>query len=300
MRTTTPASTWAVMTACGRVDDLAGELDPAVDRARVHEHLARVQAPAVDLVLVGVLAQGRHEGLVHALVLHAQGVDDVGLGQVVEGEAHVAAERLDAARDQRRRPADGDPGAHLLEGEDVRARHARVQDVADDPDAQAVEAAQALAQGVDVEQRLSGVLVLAVAGVDDRRRRPLRDERGRPRPRGADDDGVGLVGVQGQDGVLQRLALLHARPAGREVHDVGAQALGRELEGRARARRGLVEEVQDGAPAQGRDLLDLAVGDLGERGRPVADALDRGAIEILDGEQVPHVSHLRGASSPAF
>ena len=122
-----------------RVDDLAGELDPAVDRAGVHEHLARVQAAAVDLVLVGVLAQGRHEGLVHALVLHAQGVDDVGLGQVVEGEAHVAAERLDAARDQRRRPADGDPGAHLLEGEDVRARHARVQDVADDPDAQAVE-----------------------------------------------------------------------------------------------------------------------------------------------------------------
>ena len=44
MRTTTPASTWAVMTRLRRVDDLAGELHAAVDRAGVHQHLARAQA----------------------------------------------------------------------------------------------------------------------------------------------------------------------------------------------------------------------------------------------------------------
>src|SRR3712207_8263798 len=43
-------------------------------------------------------------------------------------------------------------------------------------------------QGVDVEQRLRGVLVLAVAGVDDRRRAPARHEAGGARVRRADQD----------------------------------------------------------------------------------------------------------------
>ena len=43
------------------VDHLGGELDAAVDRARVHEHLAGAEPAAVDLVLRRVLAQARHE-----------------------------------------------------------------------------------------------------------------------------------------------------------------------------------------------------------------------------------------------
>ena len=175
------------------------------------------QAPAVDAVDAGVLAQRGDEGLLHPLVLHPQRVDDVGRAQAVEREAHVAAERLDVARDQRRRPADRHVGAHLLEGQDVGPRDPAVQDVADDPDARAVDVAQAAAQRVDVEQGLRRVLVLAVAGVDDRRRRPAADELGGAGPRRADDDRVGLVGAQREDGVLQRLALLDARAAGREV-----------------------------------------------------------------------------------
>src|SRR3712207_4044587 len=113
------------------------------------------------------------------------------------------------------------------------------------PDVRAVERA-GLAHGrVDVEQRLRRVLVLAVAGVDDRRAAPAGDEVGAARPRRADDDRVGLVGVEREDGVLERLALLDARPARGEVHDVGAQALGGELEARARPRGDLVEEVED-------------------------------------------------------
>ena len=95
MRTTTPAATCSAMTACGRVDHLGGELDAAVDRAGVHEHLARRQPAAVDLVARGVLAQRGHVGLGHALALHAQRVDDVGLGEVVERVRDLAAERLD-------------------------------------------------------------------------------------------------------------------------------------------------------------------------------------------------------------
>ena len=55
---------------------------------------------------------------------------------------------------------------------------------------------------------------------------------------------------------------------------------------RAGARRGLVEEVDDGAAAQRRDLLDLAAGDLGERLGAVEDPLDPGAVEVVDRDQV--------------
>ena len=53
------------------------------------------------------------------------------------------------------------------------------------------------------------------------------------------------------------------------------QRLRRQLERGARARGGLVEEVQHAPAAQRGHLLDLALGDLGERLRPVEDALDR-------------------------
>ena len=56
--------------------------------------------------------------------------------------------------------------------------------------------------------------------------------------------------------------------------------------------RGLVEEVQDAAAAEGRDLLDLALGDLGEGAGAVEDPLDVVALEVLDGEQVPHAGDL--------
>ena len=66
------------------VDHLRRELDAAVDRARVHEQLARAEPARVDLVVGGVLADRGHEGLVHPLALHPQRVDDVGLAEPVE------------------------------------------------------------------------------------------------------------------------------------------------------------------------------------------------------------------------
>ena len=140
---------------------------------------------------------------------------------------------------------------------------------------EAVERAEAPAQRVDVEQRLRRVLVLAVAGVDDRRRRPARR-----RASAAPAHGVRMTIASGLWAFSVRTVSLSDSPFSTldpladEVDDVGAQALGRELERRARARGGLVEEVQDGAAAQRRHLLDLAIGDLGEGGGAVADALD--------------------------
>src|SRR5204863_6842505 len=85
-------------------------------------------------------------------------------------------------------------------------------------------------------------------------------------------------------------ALLDARAARGEVHDVGGQPLGGELEGRARARARLVEEVEDRAPAPRGDLLDVAVGDLRERGGAVEQALDVVAREVGDGEEMLHAA----------
>ena len=78
------------------VDHLGRQLDAAVDRARVHQQLARPEPAGVDLVAGGVLAQRGHEALAHALALHPQRVDDVGLAEPVEVVGDLAAERLDS------------------------------------------------------------------------------------------------------------------------------------------------------------------------------------------------------------
>ena len=66
------------------------------------------------------------------------------------------------------------------------------------------------------------------------------------------------IASQRQRGVLEALALGDARALGGEVDDVGGEPLGGGLEGDAGAGGVLVEEVDDGAAAQGGQLLDLA------------------------------------------
>ena len=123
------------------------------------------------------------------------------------------ARGLDAARDQRRRPDQRDVRAAGQQQRDVRAGDARVQHVADDRDVHALEAAERLAHRVEVEQALRRVLVLAVAGVDDRGAGVAGGQRRRADLRVADDDDVGPVGVERQDRVLERLALVDRRAA---------------------------------------------------------------------------------------
>ena len=133
------------------------------------------KAAAVHLVLDGVLAERGDEALRHALLLHAQGVDDVRLVEAVDVVGDLAAERGGGVtRDERGRPAESDLGAHEAEGHGRGAGDATVEDVADDPDLLAVERVEAAAKRVDVQKRLAGVLVLAVARVDDGGVGPVR------------------------------------------------------------------------------------------------------------------------------
>lgn len=259
------------------VGDLGGDLHAAVHRAGVHHdgvlgHLRH--AVAVEPVPAGVLALGREEGRVHAFALHTQHHHRIGLRQhVVEVVRDLAGPGLDADRDERGRGHQGDLGAEGVQQVDVGAGHAAVQDVADDGDPAAVQvlaeagvaADQAAAHGEGVQQGLGGVLVGAVAGVDDGGVDPAggREPVGGAGGVVADDDRVGAHGLQGQRGVLQGFALGNGRTLRGEVDDVGREPLGGRLEGDPGAGRVLEEEVDDGEPAQGGQLLDRPVRDTG-------------------------------------
>ena len=98
----------------------------------------------------------------------------------------------------------------------------------------AVERAEPAAQRVDVEQRLGRVLVLAVAGVDDRRGRPAARRARRRRPTGVRMTiASGLWALSVRTVSFSDSPFSTLEPLAREVHDVGAQALGGELEARA-------------------------------------------------------------------
>ena len=131
------------------------------------------------------------------------------------------------------------------EGQQARQRMdgAAILQVAQHGDGQAVDLAQLLADGEQVEQRLGGVLADAVAGVDDRLAGVLGRQRGRAGLRVAQHDHIG-VAFQRADRVGQRLALGHRGVAHLVDRDhAAAQPLhGRGERGRGAGRR-LVEQV---------------------------------------------------------
>ena len=119
--------------------------------------------------------------------------------------------------------------------------------------------AEAAAQREDVEQRLGRVLVLAVAGVD--RPPPASSRRpAAPRPRAAS-------GSRSPPGRRPRASarcpcsdspLSTLEPAERTLTTSAERRLAASSKLELVRVRGLVEEVDDGPPAQRRDLLDLA------------------------------------------
>src|SRR5262249_59805059 len=68
---------------------------------------------------------------------------------------------------------------------------------------------------------------------------------------------------------------------------VGGEPLRGELEARRRARRGLVEDVDDGLAAQGRQLLQLPLERALEAARGGEQPLDVLTLEVADRDQMP-------------
>ena len=110
-------------------------------------------------------------------------------------------------------------------------------------DGQALDPAFFLPDGVQIQQRLRGMLPRAVAAVEDRDRGPVGQLLRAARHRVADDRHVG-VAFDHLAGVEQRLAL-GGRAGGLGLGDrqhLPAQAQHRGLEGETRARGRLVEQ----------------------------------------------------------
>ena len=161
-----------------------------------------------------------------------------------------------------------------------------MQDVAADRDGKALDAALAAADGERVEKRLRRVLVRAVAGVDDRALDLARQKMNGASGLMAHDENVRPHGVERRRGVDERLALLHRGGGDRHVHDVGAEPLAGDLERRLGAGRGLEEQVDLRAAAQGRLLLLDLPADLDRLVGKVEQGVDIARRKPLDPEQM--------------
>ena len=146
--------------------------------------------------------------------------------------------------------------AHNLQRGKQGAANTGVVDVTHQADLQALEAALVLPDGVKVKQSLGGVIVLAVASADNACRCILAHDVRSARVLVAHDDAINLVCVERLDGIDQALALDRRGGRSAKVQAVGRKALLSKLKRAARARRGLVEHVDDGLALKGRDLLD--------------------------------------------
>ena len=231
-----------------------------------------------------VLTEARHVRRLHPLALHPQHVHHVGGLDGSDVGRRLAAERLDAARKQRRRADESHVCADERESLDERAGDTAVEDVADDRHVEPVEPSERLAHREEVEERLGRVLALAVAGVDDRRIRVAGGELRRTDLSVANDDRVGVVGRQREQRVLERLALVQRGAGGLQRHHVRRELLRSELEARRGARRRLEEEVEHELALQRRQLLV----DAGEGACGLEDPLDVVAGEVGDGDQMLH------------
>ena len=172
MRTATPLATCWVTTVRGRSATSEAISTPRtigpgwVTMAWLGQALgpARREAPAGR-----VLAQARDERPAPPLGLQAQERDHVGVAERrVEVGGHLDRPTLERGREQAARCGEGDVGSQGGVGEHLGAGHPAVADVADDQDAQALEARDAelfgrgalalgqdLAHGEAVEQGLA-------------------------------------------------------------------------------------------------------------------------------------------------
>src|SRR5579884_1992185 len=154
------------------IGDLGGDFAAAIDGTGVHDDsvaMGQFQMLRPEAVKAEVLGGG-YRGLVLPLQLNAQHHDHVGIANGIAdvvGEAYSGSDPGQFRGKQRRRTAEHGLRAVTGKQVDVGACHAAVGDVADDGHVQILEGAAAVENGARIEQSLGGVLVGAVAGVDD-------------------------------------------------------------------------------------------------------------------------------------
>ena len=236
-----------------------------------------------------VIPRGGDGCTLHALLLDAQHVHDVEVGKKrVEVTGALGTEHVGASRQEGTRAHERHLGAHLHERRGKRAHDAGVHGVAHDAHTQAIDVAEPLADGVQVEQGLSGVGVLAVAGVDHAGLGGGGHDVGGAGVLCAADVHVHAHGVERLDGVNEGLALHHRARRARNRERVGTQTLASKLKGALRTRGGLEEQVHHRATAKGRELLDGAGVDFLEGMRAIENLLDVVARKLRSIDEVAH------------
>ena len=217
---------------------------------------------------------------------------------------------VSAHREVVRRDEDQPDVTVVLHQISERARGASPAEIAHQADDLAVDSAaafEAALQGVDVEQRLGRVLILAAAGIDDRDRSldAVHQRRGlgrHPRFTGAHDDHVD-VRAEGADAVFEALALDLRR--GRRIANL-ARAHPQEVTGiveRKEGPRGGLGEVEH-RPLVGQQRLQRASAEPGFRvlaqpGGQGTELVEQGPVELPRIEDVERAIHQTCSSGAA-
>ena len=130
-------------------------------------------------------------------------------------------------------------------------------DVAEDGDLQAAKIAELFAHGIEVEKRLGGMLVHAVAAVDDGGAHMLCQQVRRAAHRVANDDDVVFHRVKGVARIDERFALLHRTGGSGDVDRARAQIFCRQLERAAGAGAVFIKQRRHRAPLQVREFFEV-------------------------------------------
>src|ERR671933_1707446 len=183
---------------------------------------------------------------------------------------------------------------------------APMRKIADQRYAQAVDAPKLALNGVEVEERLGGVLVGAIAGVNDGHLGDRGHARGGAFLVVADDDAVGGASHDARR-VFQRLALRARRMLARVLcaDDPAAQTHHRHFKREARTRARLIEQRGQHAATQGVGAAatahDLFHGPSERKEVVEQAAIDvRGADEVAWSVHTPSVSHLGGVAGRSY
>ena len=260
------------------VDHRRVDLHTPVDRAGVHDDgvgLGQLQLLGRQAKALKVFLARRQQRAAHALVLQAQHDDHVtalnAFGQVIE-DAHPHLRHV--GRHQgfgADHPHFG--AAQSGQGVDVRARHARVQHVADDGHGEVGEIFFVVPDSEHVQQALGGMGVTPVTGVDHVHmgRDVLGNQIRRAGLAVAHHKNIGRHGRQIGNGVEQRLALAGRGAGNVQGVDIGRQAGGRDVKGGAGAGAVFKKQVEHAFAAQQWYFFHFAVVHAGEVGCGVQD-----------------------------
>ena len=127
--------------------------------------------------------------------------------------------------------------------------------VATNGDPQAFQMADTAADGQRIEQRLGGVFVGPVTGIQHGAGNFSRQQGHRAAIGVAHDQQVWVHGVQGDRSIKQGFAFIHGRGGDAHIHHIGTEALSGQLERALCTGRTFKKQVDLRAAAQARLLL---------------------------------------------